>query len=219
MLPFGAHASLRMDTTYRSQLHGSNAGASGGGGSAESSRQRAGILAGGWAAMAGYVLLSKQRARSTSATPLLGVSDELSGMMRTVPKAETGGRADGTAAGNADTCFRYTHGEDSHLHGAHALPTHQRMPVSIGAPHAHGCASAASHGAGTSVRRAHAHGVYLPRSAVQCSTVPTGAAPDARTTKRNAHVCVSAKCCMTSASLSMRRQRMSSSYARAFPGA
>jgi hypothetical protein len=47
MLPFGAHASLRMDTTYRSQLHGSNAGASGGSGSAESSRQRAGILAGG----------------------------------------------------------------------------------------------------------------------------------------------------------------------------
>ena len=117
---------------------------------------------GGW--RDGYVLLSTQRAKSTLTAPLLCKADEVSETMRTV-SAETVGAADGTAAGNADTCLRYAHGEDSQAHGAHSPPTHRRMPVSIAAPQAHGCASAAVHGAGSAVRRAHAHGVYLPRSA------------------------------------------------------
>ena len=162
----------------------------------------------------GYVSLSTQRARSTLTEPLLCKADEVSKTMRTV-SAETVGAADGTAAGNADTCLRYAHGEDSQAHGAQSPPTHRRMPVSIAAPHAHGCVSAASHGAGTAVRRAHAHGVYLPRSVVQ-AVAAQHKAPCQRDSA-SAHVCVSAKSCMTSASLSARRQTVSSSNARKFP--
>ena len=174
----------------------------------------AAAAAGGSGWRDGYVLLSTQRAKSTLTAPLLCKADEVSGTMRTV-SAETVGAADGTAAGNADTCLRYAHGEDSQAHGAHSPPTHRRMPVSIAAPQAHGCASAAVHGAGSAVRRAHGHGVYLPRSAVQAVAAQHKA--PCQSDSASAHVCVSAKSCMTSASLSARRQTVSSSYARKFP--
>ncbi len=93
----------------------------------------AAAAAGGSGWRDGYVLLSTQRAKSTLTAPLLCKADEVSGTMRTV-SAETVGAADGTAAGNADTCLRYAHGEDSQAHGAHSPPTHRRMPVSIAAP-------------------------------------------------------------------------------------